>query len=148
MIISRAAVSASALFICIVGCTFHDSVNDDYFSTVDRVKGGNKPVTPAQPVVTACGNVLSVTMTAVPDPDGDQLFYNIYATPESVACFGLYDFYDPEWLIALVYDITDPVSLLANSAGIYTFWYTAYDGGRESDHSPVVTVTTPGSTCP
>ena len=145
----RQAIYLSVLLAMIMcACNFHDPVDDGYFSSLERIKGKNKPSTPFAPEIKSCEQSISVTLIDSTDEDGDDLTYIIYASKENPDTFDIAGYYNQALIAGVVANITEPVKFNATGSGTIYFWYTAFDGGRESDHSVVVPVSVPGTTCP
>ncbi len=127
-----------------------EPVDDDYFLDIDRVKGGLKPgPAPVIDSVAPSGDDIiiyfSSTTTKDPDTGSDEnlmyLFYWSSGNPVDFSEESLY--YDKRYLLGYVeHADLGGVNTVSVDPGEYTgriyFWMTAYDGGRESDHSNVV----------
>ena len=142
------AILYPLIFIILVSCSIDDPVSNDYFNDLNRVKGKNAPGVPNITSVTACNNVITINYTEATDPDGDELSYVFYYSFTDPSAFAVEDFYDPLRIAGLSSDDGGDVEFTTGYAGVIFFWLTAYDGGRESDHSPVVSVAVPGQSCP
>ncbi len=132
----------------------HEPVGDDYYLDIEKVHGKNKPEPP--PVIkniTRDGVILidfSETKTIDPDTGtADGLYYLVYASADNPANFSSeLQYYDGLYYLGYVAhadlkgDYTIRVDI-GNYRGDAYFWMTAYDGGRESDHSNVVYILIP-----
>ncbi len=143
-----AAVGIAAAFLCVSFCA-HDPVDEDYFMTLDRVRGGDKPA-PA-PVIKSIAQsgeyvVFDFSDTTTVDPDTGSaagLYYLFYGSTSDPALFedpllyydGLYylGYIEHARLTTLVVTV-----LIGDYHGPAYFWMSAHDGGRESDHSNVI----------
>ena len=145
----RQVIYVSLVLLTILcACNIHEQVDDEYFSSIDRVKGKNKPAAPVAPTVACCERSISVTITASTDEDGDGLSYLLYASREDLSAFDVTSYYDEFYIVGVVSDIAEPIEFYTSDTGNIFFWCTAFDGGRESDHSEVVSVSVPGLACP
>lgn len=129
-----------------------DPVDDDYFLDIDRVKGGLKPEpAPVINSVTQSGDDINIdfsgTTTTDPDTGSDEnltyLFYWSSGNPVEFSEESLY--YDERYFLGYVeHADLGGVKIVSVDPGGYTgriyFWMTAYDGGRESDHSNVISI--------
>ena len=128
------------------GC-INQPVGEDYFNDTDKIKGKNKPTAPSITDIVACDNEITIAFTESTDPDGDDLVYLVYYSLSDPAEFeDESEFYNPIRLVGVVEVVEDAV-FYSNISGIIYFWMTAYDGGRESDHSAWDWVDIPGSNC-
>lgn len=140
-------LAATFLFSGIV--CIHEPVNEDYYLDIEKVRGKHKPAPP--PLIKSITQedvvVIDFSGTATIDPDtgtADGLYYLVYASAVDPANFSSeLQYYDGLYYIGYVAhkdlkgDFTMRVNI-TNYRGDAYFWITAYDGGRESDHSNVV----------
>lgn len=125
-----------------------EPVARDYFMNPELLKGGEKP-SPA-PVITGLSEsgeyvVVDFTGTMTIDPDtgsSADLIYFFYGTTDHPDSFG--DpavYYDDYYYIGGIEDAGLTEKKVAVYVGSYAgrayIWMTAFDGGRESDHSNV-----------
>ncbi len=143
------------------GCV-NDPVPPDYYNDIDKIKGGEKPDPP--PVLdsitvdplTGDGYpvIINFSSSAVVDPESGgnaNLLYFFYASTSDPANFDdPSDYYDEYYYIGYTTEAEmgpDPkdvtVYVSSGFSGEIWFWITAYDGGRESDHSNVDSVFIP-----
>lgn len=143
-----------------ISCT-HDPVDDSYFLDINKIKGGEKPEPP--PVLTSADIILPCSINSDGDEVCDIKFdFSVDGTsdPESgtnenLIYYFYYSFTDPAdftdpgaWYdeMQLFHQIahtdlsagSDPRSITVTVSDVNKrvyFWITAYDGGRESDHS-------------
>ncbi|MCX7678154.1 MAG: hypothetical protein N2316_02950 [Spirochaetes bacterium] len=137
-------------FVCALQCIqcVHDPVDEEYYLDINRIKGKNKPQPP--PVITTISQVgneiiIDFSGTTTIDPDtgsAENLYYLFYAAFENPEFF--YDermYYDSLYYVGFVAHkdlVTYRVRIdVGNYTGDTYWWMTAYDGGRESDHSNV-----------
>lgn len=137
-----------AFLLCQTAC-IHEPVGEDYYLDIEKINGKNKPGPP--PVIQSVSMtdviLIDFTGTATIDPDtgtADGLYYLVYASAENPANFSSeLQFYDGLYYLGYVAheelegDFTIRVDVGSYRGDAY-FWMTAYDGGRESDHSNVV----------
>ncbi len=162
------ALLVAGMFV-LCGCV-DDPVAKDYYNDLDKIKGGQKPTPPVvgsinleplsgdgYPVVvefSSDGNDGPEGPDGAYDPDSgtnNNLSYFIYGSTTDPASFGdPSGYYDDQYYIGYVTDVEagdDPkeVTIYISSAftGVIWFWITSWDGGRESDHSNVDSVTIP-----
>lgn len=143
------------------GCV-DDPVPPDYYNDIDRIKGGEKPDPP--PVLDSISVdpltgdgypvIIYFSTGAVvdPEPGGNaSLSYFFYASTSDPGNFDdPSDYYDEYYYIGYTTEAEmgpDPkdvtVYVSPDFSGEIWFWITAYDGGRESDHSNVDSVIIP-----
>jgi hypothetical protein len=155
-VITMFLVAGSTLF-----CSFHDPVSEDYYLDINKIKGGEKPSPP--PVISSVTSVpdtetgVNITIdfngTATIDPDtgsADNLFYLFYITPDDPSLFSDESSYYDYWYL---FGYVSHAELVYSGGGTMTtsiiiehityhgrlyFWMTAFDDGRETDHSAVV----------
>ena len=148
-----AAVLACIMTICFApmftACV-QDPVDDDYFLDIDRVNGRLKPEpAPVIDDVTQSGSEIIVdfasTVTIDPDTGVETgLYYILYWSSGDPAFFDEESmYYNERYFLGYVkYADLGGVKIFQVDPGGYHgriyFWMTAYDGGRESDHSNVV----------
>lgn len=142
------------------GC-LHHPVDEEYYNDLSLVKGGQKPTPPVDLSLTVDGRRITVhfftdkldnghLITFDPDAGTNKyLSYFFYISSQDPAGFNdptLY--YSEMYYIGMAaeqdFDDGDPkaVSITISSAysGPVFIWMTSHDGGRESDHSGVVSV--------
>jgi len=154
-------------FVC--GCV-DDPVGKEYYNDLDKIKGGQKPTPPvldslSLKPLTGDGYPVVVTFSSdgndgpegpdgAYDPDSgtnNNLSYFFYASTTDPASFSdASSYYDELYYIGYITDAeagVDPkdVTIYIHSgfSGEIWFWITSWDGGRESDHSDVESVTIP-----
>ncbi len=137
-----------SLVLCSLCMCAEEPVGRDYFMNPELLKGGEKPFpAPVIAGLTESGDyvVVDFTGTATIDPDtgsSTELVYFFYGTTENPVNFGdPVMYYDEYYYLGGIAhdDLTEQkVSVYVGSyAGRAYIWMTAYDGGRESDHSNV-----------
>lgn len=143
-----ACMFAAALLLGGIVC-IHEPVDEDYYLDIEKVHGKNKPAPPPviQNITREDVIVIDFSGTATIDPDtgtADGLYYLVYASADDPAHFSSeLQYYDGLYYLGYVAhkdlngDFTIRVDV-GNYRGDAYFWMTAYDGGRESDHSNVV----------
>jgi hypothetical protein len=127
----------------------HDPVDEDYYLDLQKVHGIQKPEPP--PVINTIVQqdviVVDFSGTTTIDPDtgtADGLYYLVYASQNNPADFSSeLMYYDGLYYLGYVahQDLTEGLRVrvdVGEYRGDAYFWITAYDGGRESDHSNVV----------
>jgi hypothetical protein len=127
----------------------HDPVDEDYYLDINKVHGIQKPEPP--PVINTIVQqdviVIDFSGTTTIDPDtgnADGLYYLVYASQDNPAYFSSeLMYYDGLYYLGYVahQDLTEGLRVrvdVGDYRGDAYFWMTAYDGGRESDHSNVV----------
>ncbi len=148
-------------FIFAAGCV-DDPVSPDYYDDIDKIKGGEKPDPPPTlnsvtlDPLTGDGYpvIINFSTGAVVDPEtggNDNLTYFFYASTSDPADFSDPSrYYDEYYYIGYTTEAEsgdDPrevtVYVSSGFSGEIWFWITAYDGGRESDHSSVISVIIP-----
>jgi len=129
---------------------FSDPVHEDYFFDLSKIKGGNKPDSPVIVSLESCENSVTINFTGSDgdvDVDGDSLIYVICYSADNPENFSDdKEYYNPLRVVAAV-NSADPVELYSRNGGTFYFWLTAYDGGRESDHSNVLSITVSAAAC-
>ena len=148
------------IFLIMLSCSIEEPVNENFYLNdsgeidLDTVAGRNKPFPPIATDITCCENQLTVTFVDSNngdgtgyDIDGDELIYLIYYSMTDPGDFGdERDYYDPLRYIGYTTE-TGSVNLYTSGSGTVYLWLTAYDGWRESDHSPVLSTDFPGPAC-
>lgn len=148
------------LLISFPTCTPGDPVEENYFDDINKVKGKYKPdPAPALDSINYSYNaperaneiVLNFSSTTTVDPDtgtnADLVYFFYYSHDDPAGFPDPGDFYDVTYYIGFTPEsdfsgspVVREVSVLSRYAGRLYFWITAYDGGRESDHSSVLYV--------
>jgi hypothetical protein len=141
------------------GC-LHEPVDEEYYNDISKVKGGQKPTPPVDLSI----NIIEHTITLqfytdkldncnliTYDPDtgsNENLYYLVYISAENPANFTdpkLY--YDIRYYVGYVAETdfeegVDPktvtIQISSSYHGPVYLWMTSHDGGRESDHSTVI----------
>ena len=145
----------AALFL--PGCGPEDPVDMDYFNDLDKVKGHEKPTPPAINSIakTAADElIINFTTAGAIDPDtggNDHLVYFFYVSSANPYSFDdPREWYDERYYLGSVAEAEfsgDPKDVVVfidpEFDGTLHFWITSYDGGRESDHSNVVSISLP-----
>ncbi len=150
-----------------VSC-LNDPVGEDYFNDTSRIKGGEKPDTPAIWIDTSdpvypnqCENQVTFKFccnesgacindadSCGTDAEGNEQSFYLYASSADPSGFEPSDFFNLYYLYGEVL-ITEDMTITYNGSATFYFWLTAWDGGRQSDQSNVVAVTFPSATaCP
>lgn len=157
------------LFILCVCCFFscvNDPVGEDYFNDTAKIKGGEKPSEPVILEYSQCEYDVTFTFccktevqgedtvclndvdSCGTDADGDVLTYYLYVSDIDPAELDESDFYNLYFLYNEV-SISEPLTITSSSDTVFHFWLTAWDGGRQSDKSNIVSITFPSETaCP
>ncbi|MCX8124630.1 MAG: hypothetical protein N3F66_10795 [Spirochaetes bacterium] len=141
------------------GC-LHEPVDEEYYNNLAKVKGGQKPTPPVDISITIDGHTIELTFytdkldngnLVTYDPDtgtNENLYYLVYISATDPALFTdptLY--YDIRYYVGYTAETdfdpgVDPkvVAIKVSSSyhGPVYLWMTSHDGGRESDHSEVV----------
>ncbi len=147
----------SMVLIAFFSCGTEEPVDINYFNDLSKIKGAQKPTPPLinTASVTGPGEItLNFSTAGAIDPDtgtNSGLYYFFYgssADPVSFTDERLY--YDARYYIGYVTESefsADPkdvtVTINKNYHGTVYFWITSYDGGRESDHSNVISIAVP-----
>ena len=158
---------STIFFLAIVlatGC-LHDPVGEEYYNDISKVKGGQKPTPPVDISISIAGHKITLTFytdklvngnLVTYDPDtgtNENLYYLVYISATDPALFSdpkLY--YDIRYYVGYVAETdfepdVDPKSVYIDVSSSYHgpvyLWMTSHDGGRESDHSKVVSDTIP-----
>ena len=135
------------MLLVFMSCAFEDPVDSDYYMDVDLIKGKNKPGVPSIQEISVCENDVQITFTGTTDPDGDEityLFYYSFENPENFSDGS--EYYSILRLFGYAED-EGSISVRFTLDGLVYLWITAFDGGRESDHSEVWEVVLPGDEC-
>lgn len=157
MMIAGAVVALSVVFVSCI----HDPVGGGYYLDVEKIKGGEKPTPPAiQTVETDVADplviIITFTSSGAIDPDtgnNSGLYYFIYYLDADPAFFeDEGEYYNSVYYVGYTSEAAfngkDPKSVIVGKVnpafhGALYFWMTSYDGGRESDHSNVVSIVIP-----
>ncbi len=141
------------------GC-LHEPVDEEYYNDLAKIKGGQKPTPPVDVSITINGHTIELSFytdkvdngnLVTYDPDtgtNENLYYLVYISTTDPALFTdpkLY--YDIRYYVGYVAESDfeagiDPKEITINVSSSYRghvyLWVTSHDGGRESDHSEVV----------
>jgi len=118
-------------------CSFNEPVNKEYFNDINKINGGLPPSPPPSLTVSSCIAGATIQFTPSFDPEGQDLFYLVYATRTNPSNFIETEFYNPLYYYGY---ITGTTQFLIDESGTYYLWMTSYDGGRESYHSNVLLI--------
>jgi len=150
-------IKSIILFLAIAlatGC-LHEPVDEEYYNDISKVKGGQKPTPPVNLSMTIYSHVITLRFEtdtgATYDPDtgsNENLYYLVYISATDPANFTdpkLY--YDIRYYVGYVAETDfeegiDPkivtIQISSSYHGPVYLWMTSHDGGRESDHSTVI----------
>lgn len=136
------------------GC-LHEPVDEEYYNDLAKVKGGQKPTPPVDLSISIEGHTITLKFWTdtgkTYDPDtgtNENLYYLVYISATDPALFTdpkLY--YDIRYYVGYVAEkdfeaVPGPKVVTINISSSYHgpvyLWMTSHDGGRESDHSEVV----------
>jgi hypothetical protein len=138
-------------FLFALSCA-EEPVADDYFLDPDRILGKNSPLSPVIIGTESCfdsaaerynltidfndENNTVVDGTGY-DSDGDRLIYMLFYSYTDPAGFSEDEYYSEERYCCYKADIT-PLQPVSHISGNIWLWMTAYDGGRMSDRSEIL----------
>ena len=150
--------------VCCIGC-LHEPVDSDYYDDLSLVKGGEKPTPPVDLSLTVADHEVTLQFytdrldsgnPVTYDPDtgtNENLYYLVYIASQDPATFDVPElYYDIRYYLGYVAEIdfaagVDPkevsIAIASSYHGPLFVWMTSHDGGRESDHSEVVSVVIP-----
>jgi hypothetical protein len=145
----RLAAVLTGLLLFMQACSISGPVDGDYFSTEDRIRGGQQPTPPSILSLTLSGPdslIISFSSAGAVDPDSganEGLYYFLYLSKTNPRGFGSEaEYYSFEHYLNYVAESdfsADPKELSLKINPDYTgnafFWMTSYDGGRESIYS-------------
>lgn len=141
------------------GC-LHEPVDEEYYNDLAKVKGGQKPTPPVDISISIIDHTIELTFytdkvdngnLVTYDPDtgsNENLYYLVYISATDPTYFSdpkLY--YDIRYYVGYVAEkdfeaVPGPkvvtIKISSSYHGPVYLWMTSHDGGRESDHSEVV----------